>query len=197
MSDDELNGWRSEWQRLGQTQGTAEELVRRASKDLRRMRAAAMAEVLAALCSSAFSVWLVVRSHGAVEIASIAATVLAFNGAWLTHYFSVRQGVLSPSAGSTREYVELTRKRLQVEQRWNQNARRWTLALSVVLLPWCVWMFTGHFEFYRAAPWRGVVGFGGMFVILGGLFAFMHRKRQTIGKKIEAFERQIADLELT
>ena len=96
MSDDELNGWRSEWQRLGHTEGTAGELVRRASKDLRRMRAAAMAEVLAALCSSAFSVWLVVRSHGAVEIVSIAATVLAFNGASLTHYFSTSNSIERP-----------------------------------------------------------------------------------------------------
>ena len=197
MSDEELNGWRSEWQRLGHTGGTAGELVRRAARDLRRMRAAAMAEVLGAACSTAISIWLVVRSHGALDVVSIAAAVMMFNGAWLTHYFSVRQGVLSPSAGSTREYVELTRKRLHVEQGWNHAARRWTMALTLVVIPWCVWAFSRHFEAYRAAPWRGLVGFGTVLVIFAGLFAFMHRRRAMLRKKLDTFERQVEDLELT
>lgn len=197
MSDEELDGWRSEWQRLGHTNGSAEELVRRATKDQRRMRAAAAAEVLGAACSTAISMWLVARSHGALDVVTIAAAIMMFNGAWLTHYFSLRQGVLSPSASSTREYVELTRKRLLVEQRWNHAARRWTVALTLVVFPWCVWAFSRHFETYRAAPWRGLVGFGTVLVIFAGLFAFMHRRRLTIGKKLDAFERQVADLELT
>ena len=197
MSDNELESWQNEWQRLGQTEASARQLVRRAHKDMWRMRAAAAGEVLGAACSTTIVGWLLLRSHGAIEVVCIAALILLFNGAWLTHYFGMRKDVLSPSAGSTKQYVELTRARLLVEQRWNHAARRWTLALCALALPWSVWAFASHFDLYRAAPWRAVVGFGGAFGLSSGLFWFFHRKRVTLGKKLETFERQVAELELS
>lgn len=195
--DAELSTWRGEWQSLGGGDDLASELVSRAARDGRRMRRAATLEVLAATLSTSFSVWLVARSQGSPEVVAVCALVLLFNGAWLTHFFTLRAELFSSSAEGVDAFVALARRRVGTELRWARAARRWMLGLGALLVPWAIWVFVAHREAYSAAPWRGVVGFGGAAAIFGVVYALTHRKERKLRDEAEAFERYVAGAELT
>lgn len=194
--DKELSAWRAEWQALGGKDDLASKLVARAAKDGRRMRFAAAKEVLAAAFSSAFTLWMVIRSHGKAEITVMTAVILLFNGAWLTHFFTLRADLFSPSAEGVDAFIELTRRRLATETRWARFARLWTVAIGVALTPWSVWFFYTHRDAYYAEPWRAVVGFGTAAAILVGVYFFTHRKERKLRAQTEAFESNLAGAEL-
>jgi hypothetical protein len=194
--DRELASWRGEWKTLGEHQELAVELVARAAKDRRRMRNAAAREVLGAAFSTAFCLWMLVRSRGTVEIVAVCALVLAFNGAWLTQFFMVRVDLFATSGEGLEDFLALTRRRLATELRWARIARRWLLALCVLTLPWAVWMFVAHQAAYAAAPWRGVIGFGGAAAIFAGVYVWTRWKERALSVEAEAFERHVADARL-
>lgn len=197
--DAELATWRGEWQALGGEDDFAPQLVARAAKDGRRMRLGAAAEVVAATFSTSFCVWLLVRSHGSAQVVAMSAFILLFNGAWLTHFFTMRAGLFGNHAvgEGALVFVELTRRRLATQRQWMVAARRWTLALGAIVFPWAIWVFLAHKEMYMAEPWRAVVGFGGVVVILGGVYAWTHVKERRLRAEGEAFERHIEEVKLT
>lgn len=196
-ADEELTTWRAEWQSLGGKEGFGKELVERAAKDARKMKRSAAGEVLGALSSSAVCVGLVVKMHGAAEVTAVTAMILLFNGAWLTHFFTVRAGTFSPEANGLDAFVELTRKRIATAIRWNRYAANWTAILSLLLVPWSVWTFLAHKEAYLAAPWRAFVGFGGWVGIMAALLVFLRWKRAKLVLEQERFEKQVAEVSLT
>lgn len=195
-ADAELSTWRGEWQALGGKEDLASQLVARAAKDGRRLRRSAATEVLAATFSSSVCLWLIVRTHGSLEVVAMTGLILLFNGAWLTHFFTLRSDLFRPSAEGIDAFVALTRKRMAAEQRWMRFARLWTAALAVPLVPWSIWVFLAHREAYLAAPWRAVVGFGTAFVILAGVFLYTFRKERRLRREEESFERHVADVQL-
>lgn len=194
--DKELSAWRAEWQALGGKDDLASKLVARAAKDGRRMRFAAAKEVLAATFSSAVCLWLVQRFHGSAEIAVMTAVILLFNGAWLTHFFSSRADLFTPSGEGVDAFIDLTRKRLATETKWARYARLWTAFMSAALTPWSVWVFYAHREAYFVAPWRAVVGFGGAAAIFAGVYMVALRKERKLRAQTEAFESNLAGAEL-
>jgi hypothetical protein len=194
--DAELSSWRGEWQTLGGKDDLAAELVARAAKDGKRMRAGAVREVLAATFSTGVCSWLVVRSHGELEVVVMTAFILLFNGAWLTHFFTVRADLFRTSGEGVESFVALTRKRLATEHRWVVAARRWTLALMVPLVPWSIWVFIAHRDAYMTAPWRAIAGFGTAAVILIGVLLWTRVKERRISVETEAFERHVAEVQL-
>jgi hypothetical protein len=194
--DEELGRWRAEWQALGGKDDLATKLVARAVSDGRRLRRNAAVEVLASACVISFFVWRVLRSHGSPQDVVLTALISLFIGAWLTHFFTVRADLFGSSAEGVEAFIALTRRRLGAELKWARAARRWTLALSVLLLPWEVWMFLAHQDFYAAAPWRAVVGFGGIAVILACVYVGTLRKERKLRAEEEAFERNVTDVEL-
>ena len=195
-ADAELTAWRGEWQALGGKDDLALQLVARAAKDSKRMRRSATGEVLACAFSSAVSFWLIIRSHGAADVVAMTGFILLFNGAWLTHFFTLRADLFGTSGNSVDAFVTLTRRRLAAERRWTRIARRWTLAICAALVPWGIWVLIGHREAYLAAPWRAIVGFGTAAVILAGVLIVMRRKERKVIAEEEAFERHVADVEL-
>ncbi len=197
MTDDrELEGWRREWQQLGGKADFATAVAARAARDGKRMRRGAAAEVLGVVFSSSVSLWLVVRSRGALDLAVVAGIILLFNGGWLTHFFTVRGALFASSGEAASAFVALTRKRLAAERQWARFAKVWMTALGVALVPWGIWFFVAHQEGYRAAPWRAVVGFGGAAAIFAGGFLWMVRKEKRLGSEAERFERQVADVDI-
>lgn len=192
----ELATWRGEWEALGGSEHLASELVARAAKDGKRLHRSAAAEVLAATFSSTVCAWLAVRTHGALEVVTMSGFVLLFNGAWLTHFFTMRAGLFAPSAEGVEAFVALTRKRLTTELRWARAARLWTAAIAVPMVPWCLWVFLAHREAYLAAPWRAVVGFGGVVVILAGVLLYLRNRERKLRCEEESFERHVAEVQL-
>jgi hypothetical protein len=194
--DAELSTWRGEWQSLGGREDLASELVARAAKDGKRMRMSAAREVLAALFSTIVCLWLMVRTHGAVEVVAMTGLILFFNGAWLTHFFTLRANLFASSGEGVASFIELTRNRLVTERKWTVFARRWTTAIGAAVVPWSVWVIIVHKDAYRAEPWRAFVGFGVAAAILAGVYFWTRRKERKLTAEADAFERHIADVEL-
>ncbi len=194
--DAELTSWRGEWQGLGGSEDFAAQLVARARKDGRKLRLSAAAEVLAATISTTVCVWLLARSRGSPEVIAMTAFILPFNGAWLTHFFTVRAGTFTAIGAGVDDFVALTRRRLVTQRKWMVQARRWTSAIAVAVVPWAVWVLYTHREAYAREPWRGVVGFGTVVVILAGVYAWTFVKERKLAAEAEAFERHVADVQL-
>ena len=194
--DAELSTWRGEWQGLGGGEDFAVQLVARARKDGRKLRLSAAAEVLAAAFSTTVCLWLLARSHGSPEVIAMTAFILPFNGAWLTHFFTVRAGTFNAIGAGVDDFVVLTRRRLATQRKWMVLARRWTFAIGIALAPWMVWVFYAHREAYAREPWRGVLGFGMIVVIMAGVYAWTFVKERKLGVEAEAFERHVADVQL-
>lgn len=194
--DPELSAWRAEWQTLGAGEEYAAKLVARASRDGRRLWRAALGEVLGVVFSTTLCLILAVRSHGAIEVVALTGLVLVFNGAWLTYFFTLREGTFRASGEGTEAYVALTRRRLATDRQWIRYGRRWTVVLCALLLPWSVRFAFVHRALYRADPWRAAVGFGGVAVILGGLALWLRYKARKAEEQEALFEREIARADL-
>ena len=181
----ELSSWRGEWQALGGQEDLAAQLVARAAKDGRRMRRAASAEVLGATFSTSICLWLLVRTHGALEVVVVTALILLFNGGWLTHFFMPRADLLR-STGKVSSLRQLTRRRLATELRWARMPRAAGRSRSAVR-----WSHRGasgslvaHRDAYLAAPWRAILGFGGGAAIFAGVYVWTHRKERKLRRRV-------------
>jgi hypothetical protein len=192
----ELEVWRSEWTSLPDVEMFARELVDRAAREGRSLKRRAAGEIAAVLFSSGMCVWLLVSTHGKLQVVAITVIILLFNGAWITHYFNVRAGTFAASGEGLDAFVGLTRARLSADRRWNHYALRWTQVLAAILLPWSVWMFLDHRDKYLAEPWRALVGFGGAVVILTALFIYLRSKRVKLDADTKRFEEQLHHVEL-
>ena len=195
-ADAELSTWRGEWQGLGGSEDFAAHLVARARKDGRKLKLAAATEVLATLFSTTVCIWLLARSHGATEVIVMAALILPFNGAWLTHFFTARAGTFEAMGTGIDDFVALTRRRLATQRKWMAQARRWTTASGIAIVPWTVWVLYMHREAYAREPWRAVLGFGNIVLIIAGVVAWTYVKERKLGAEAEAFERHVADVQL-
>ena len=187
--EEELEAWRGQWQALGNTEDRAEMLVARAARDGRRMRRDALGEVLGVVVSSSICFWLVVRTSGAAPVVAVTAIILLFNGAWLTHYLTLRAGLFASSGEGVDVFVALTRKRLATELQWMRFARRWTLVLCGTLVPALVWLVLARWERYVQEPWRAVVGFGVAAAIFASLLLWMAHKARKLRAEQDRFER--------
>ena len=195
--DLELERWKREWQELGGRDGLAKELAERVVKDGRRLRRGAVLEIVAAAFSTLFCSWLLVRTHGNILVVVVCCGIVLFNGVWVTRMLTLRQGSLRAAGTGLDAFTELTRRRLTDDLKWNAFGRRSTLALALFLLPWSVWMFFSHYDKYMAAPWRAIVGFGTVVVILGGLFAYQRHKTRALEAARERFESLVAERTIT
>lgn len=191
--DREMQAWREQWQQLGARDDLARELASRAKRDGRRMRRAALGEVLATALSSSFCAWMLVRSRGAATVVAVTALVLLFNGAWLAQFFGARAGLFRASGDTVGAYAQLARARLDAEARWVRTAKRWTAALALALLPWAGWVAYAQRAVYAAEPWRAAVGFGGAALILAGVAWQLRRRSLRLDLERQALEQQVFD----
>ena len=191
--ENELETWRGEWQSLGGREGLTRELAARVADDGRRIKRSVATEVIAAAFSSSVSIWMAITSHGAPVVVALCAGIFLFNGVWLTRLFTLREGERSGLGDGLDAFVERTRRRLLDDLRWNTFARRAAIGLGVAIVPWSAWMLVVGWSVYRAEPWRAGVGFGGIVVILGFVFAWLRSKRTTIAAERERFEALVAE----
>lgn len=187
----ELEAWRAAWQSLGGESALAAELAAQAAKDARRVWVSRATETLAALASTSVSLVFAIRSHGRAVTVALCAGIALFNAIWLTRLFTLRVGA---GEGSTvAHFVALRRARLERDRTWNAFARRATIGLGVALVPWSLWMLRVGWALYRAEPWRFVVGFGGVLVILAGVLVTLSRAQKRLDAERERFEALVAE----
>lgn len=184
----ELAGWRAEWNEIADGPAFERAIGARVARDRRRLFVSAATEVGATCLGTAIIAWLLARSHGSPLILAMAIPILLFFGAWLARFFGMRRGLFRAPAEDVSTFVDLTRKRLATEIEWMRFARRSTLAIAAASLPWSAWAFAARFDRYAAEPWRAVVGFGGVVVILAGLAWWIPRKDARLRGELARFE---------
>lgn len=197
----ELADWQREWQELGGEKELATELVTRVARDGRRIRRGVIIEILATLFSSTLCIWFMSRSRGELVTIVVCAGILVFNGVWVTRLLTLREGTLRARRPSVEgkgldAFVELTRRRLNDDLKWNTFATWTTRVLAIALVPWSIWAYVARFAMYKAEPWRAIVGFGTAFGILLVLFVVQRRKRKKLVAEVERFEGLVAERSL-
>jgi len=195
-ADAELASLRAEWGNLGGQAELVTRLTARAGVDGRRMWRDATAEVMGALGSTSVVLWATIASHGSLTTVTIAAFVLLFNGAWLTHFFLTRADLFRASTEGLDAFVVLTRKRLAAEERWTRASLRWQMVVALFLLPWFGWVFVTHLDLYRAEPWRVALVVGVFAAVVGGLRVYSTRKGRRLRAEAARFEQMVADAAL-
>lgn len=194
MSEDkELETWKTEWQSLGGRERLAEELAGRVAKDGKRLRRALAREVVAGVVAVGLSVWLVARTHGELVSAVACAGIVLFTGIWLTRLFWVYEGSLRSPGTGLDAFMDLTRCRLADDLKWIAFSRRATQILAIAIVPWGIWAFVRRYAMYRDEPWRAVVGFGSVALILTGLFVWYRGKQRKLVAELERFEALVAE----
>ncbi|MBX3231864.1 MAG: hypothetical protein KIT84_11860 [Labilithrix sp.] len=187
----ELEVWRAEWAALGGRDDLAKTLAARVVKDGRRIKRGVAGEVAAAMLAASFSLWMAIASNGRPGAVVLCAGIFLFSGVWLTRLFTLREG--ARMAEGLEGFVALTRKRLADDMRWNAFSWRATFVVGVAATAWAIWTLVAGWSFYRAEPWRGVVGFGGIYVILAAVAVGMRVRRRKIAAEAERFEALVAD----
>lgn len=188
----ELESWKAEWQSLGGREGLAAELAERVRKDGRRLRRTFAVEALAALAVTGYCAGLLLRNPKPVVVAYCVVALL-FNGVWMTRLLTLREGTMRAVGEGLDAHLDLTRRRLADDLRWNHFTRRGVQVLAVLLTPWSIWMLVEGREFYAAAPWRAVVGFGGLVVILAAITITQRRKQKKLEAERARFEALVGE----
>jgi hypothetical protein len=186
----ELEVWREEWQSLGGREGLLKDLASQAVKDARRILISKIVEVSAAVCACSIGLLFAIGSHGKPVAVVMCSGLFLFNGIWLTRLFTLRA---EEQGTPLDDFIALRRKRLELDLKWNDFARRAGIGLGLAITPWSAWMLWSGWAFYRAEPWRGVVGFGGIVVILGLVMNAVARRRRKICEERERFETLVAE----
>lgn len=186
----ELEMWREEWATLGGSDTLIAELAAQAARDARRIRLSNAGEVLAAIFSSSVSLMFAIGSHGKPTTVVLCAGIFLFNGVWLTRLLTLR---IATETSAIDDFIAHRRRSFERDLTWNAFARRATLVLAIACVPWSAWMLHAGADFYNAAPWRGVIGFGGIIVILTIVLFGLKRKRAAIAAESERFETLIAE----
>ncbi|HVH47144.1 MAG TPA: hypothetical protein VM925_32605 [Labilithrix sp.] len=194
MSDEnELEGWRREWQSLGGRERLAEELARRVARDGRRIRLRLAVEVTAGIVVLLLAGMLVIGSHGEAVNTVGALGIVFFGGVWLTRLFLLRQGSLRSVGTALDTFVDLTRRRLADDARWAAFSLRAMHIMGLTIVVWGVWAFFYRYAMYRAEPWRAIVGFGGVTFLFGVSYLGQRRKRVRVEEERAHFERLVAE----
>lgn len=189
--NDDLDLLRADWKQL--TPAIPGDLHARALSLYRSQRISAAGEVCASVFLVVVSVWLLLR-HPIPALVAFAMAMCLYVGVWLTYFFTIRTGSWRDAGTSVQEFVTRTRRLHEIEVRWARFARACMIALFLFLLVWSPWLVWTKWELYRAAPWRGVVGFGIAACILSLSFLWNRRKLARVLGNQASFEERAKSL---
>lgn len=189
MTDEhELDALREDWSALVPAEPPAE-LIASVRRQSRKQVRAAIGEVSASVFLVVVCVLLLLRNPIAPLVAFAMAMCL-YVGVWLTYFFMIRVGSWGGAGSSVRDYLARSRRLHAIELRWARFARACMIALIAFLLVWSPWIVVTKWELYRAAPWRGVVGFGTAAGMLGLIWIWNRRKlRMLVEAEVDLAER--------
>jgi len=189
MTDDlELDSWRADWNAVADA-APPEQLVAGVHKQANRQLRAAIGEVAASVFLVVVSV-LLIRRQPIAPVVAFAMAMCLYVGVWLTYFFMIRLGSWAKSGATVREYIERSRRLYSIEVRWARFARACMIALVVFFAAWAPWLISAKWQLYRAAPWRGVVGFGIAVCIFALVFVWNRRKLRLLTTSEKAFNEQ-------
>ena len=194
--DDELAGWRSEWQTMGDAAALTTDLADRCAREGRRLRRSIVLEVAAATVSTLFMLAQVVKTRGAPPVVAICGGIAVFNAVWVTYFAVARRGALELEGTSLAGFVALTRRRLDSELALGRFAFRAHLALLAFLVPGLAWLFATRADRLMREPWRLAIALVAAVGIHAVLFAWLRRKRDALEVKRRRFEELVARAEL-
>jgi hypothetical protein len=156
----------------------------------RRRRAQALGvfgEAAGGASAVAVAVWFVARAPTPQTIALLAIVALVVAASWASTWRAVR-ALRRGREVTTGDHLAglLSDARVTLAER--RRYGKLVLLSAALIAPWALFVLATRFDLYAAEPWRALVGFGGIAVILFAL-------RWTIRAKIEELEDEIARLE--
>jgi hypothetical protein len=169
-------------------------IVARASATARRQALAVAFEVAAAVFVTAFYVHAALRGAPPVILA-IGAASSVLMAVWLGYLFHVRRATWRAPAESVVEHVRLAQRRRHADVRWHLFVQRAAVVFGLVVVAWTPFVLQAGREEYLAEPWRAVVGFGGIAVILGGVAWHNRRKFQHARREADEVDALVRELE--
>ncbi|WP_373047125.1 hypothetical protein [Vulgatibacter sp.] len=153
----------------------------------RRQQRKLAIEVAAAAVVIGWYGFLLSRNPAPPTVAlGLASTI--FLGVYLTYLFLNRHAALRGSDAPTTAWIEVLRRRVEADLRWNRFLGRSIAGAAILGALWAPWQLAHFWSTYRAEPMRAVIGIGGFYAILGGLWIF--RRRQ-----LRQLRAQLADLD--
>ncbi len=163
------------------------ELAAQVRRETRRMWWGLVGEVVGALGVVGF--WLVYLAHEPTRaILFMASVSMAGVVAWVGYLVHTFRGQWAPQGDSARAHLAATIQRRQSEARWFAFAQVWTALMGLAVTAWAPVIVRARWEFYRAEPWRAVVGFGVAFAILVGCLVYYRRRRVRALREARAWE---------
>jgi len=190
--DRELDSWRDDWSAIA-TAAPSGDLVAHVHKQAQRQVRAAVGEVSASLFLVVVSA-LLIRRQPIAPVVAFAMAMCLYVGVWLTYFFMIRVGSWDRAGSTVREYIERSRRLHAIEVRWARFARACMIALVVLFAAWSPWVISAKWQLYRAAPWRGVVGFGAALCIFALVFIWNRRKLRLLTDAQKTFSEQTSAL---
>lgn len=183
--EDEWSRLARDWQAGGLTPSAIEARVRRGA---RQHRAAVAVEWVAGAAVLGFWAWQAVADPRPVTWVMGAGSVV-FVVAWLV---ALGRTLRPPDpVVETAMYLRMEAERARAEGRWFVFVQRALYAFGAFAVLTAGWKLVVDWELYRAEPWRGVLGFGGLVVLLGALVWFARwRRRRALGLA-ERFDRML------
>ena len=189
MSDDtELEDWRRQWRELGGRDDLARSLSERVGKDRQRLWRELIAECVAAAASTLLCVWLLVDSRGKPVVVVACAGALLYTGAWVTRLLTLKLAAARTDAVALEAFIELTRRRLAADIRWQTFEWQSVRVMPLLVLPWALWAVWHRYSLYVSEPWRAATELG-LLVGLGvGAFIRIPRKLRRLEAARDRFE---------
>jgi hypothetical protein len=186
--DDELEGWKQQWQALGGREDLTCALAERVQRDGRSIRRELAVELSAAAGSTALCVWLLVDSRGKPVVAVACAAILFFTGVWVTRLLTLKQGSARAEGSGLDAFIELTRRRLADDVKWHDFRRRCLPILTLLLVPWLIWAVSQRAALYGEKPWLAMLELGALVGLLIWSFIHLPRKVRALETARDRFE---------
>jgi uncharacterized membrane protein len=114
---------------------------------------------------------------------------------WLGYLFHVRRATWRAPAETVVEQVRLAQRRRRADVRWLVFVLRAAVVFGLVVVAWAPFVLHAGRETYLAEPWRALVGFGGIAVILAGVAWHTRRKLQRARREADEVDALVRELE--
>lgn len=169
-------------------------IVARARATTRRRVLEVIAEVVASALVVAFYVHAALRGAPPVVLV-MGAVSSVFVAVWLGYLFHVRRATWRAPTDTVVEQVRLARRRRHADVRWWVFVGRAAAVFGLAAVALAPFLLHAGRETYLAEPWRALVGFGGIAVILGGVLWHARRKLRAARREAEEIDALVRDLE--
>ncbi|MFO0676074.1 MAG: hypothetical protein U0169_06050 [Polyangiaceae bacterium] len=169
---------------------SADEFVALARRGRRRQFAAVGVEVLASAAILVFYGVLLAR-HPKAPTVILALANAVFVGVWLTMLFRNLAGTWTSLGHDARAHAHLLLAQAERRLRWFRFVERSLVAMAAFFLVWSPIQLATFRETYAAEPWRAIVGFGALAILLAGFGVGVRLRARRAAREVVTVRRWV------